>query len=101
MKILCAAAMLVLLTGPALAQMPQMNMLPDAESKTPDQIEQDKIREHDYKESLKKIPDAKVSSDPWGNVRSDTPKAAAPAKTAKSAKAKTEAKAKTGSNTPN
>ena len=30
---------------------------------------------------LKKIPDAKTSSDPWGTVRSaDTPKAAAPAK---------------------
>ena len=101
MKILCAAAMLLLLTAPAFAQMPNMNIIPDAESKTPDQIEQDKIREHDYKESLKKIPDAKVSNDPWGNVRSDTPKAAAPAKTAKSAKAKTEAKTKTGSNTPN
>jgi len=63
------------------------------EIKTPDQIEQDKIREHDYKESLKKIPDAKTSSDPWGTVRSDTPQAPA-----KSAKAPAKPKIKTGSN---
>ena len=33
-----------------------------------------------YKESLKKIPDAKVPSDPWGTVRSDTPKTPASGK---------------------
>jgi len=38
-----------------------------------------------YKDSLRKIPDAKASSDPWGTVRStDAPKAAAaPAKKSK------------------
>ena len=94
MKILSAAAMLVLLTGPAVAQMPNINLIPDTPTKTDEQKQQDKIRDQEYKESLKKIPDAKTSSDPWGGVRSDAPKAAGPAKTAKSAKAKT----RTGSN---
>jgi hypothetical protein len=31
------------------------------------------VRDKAYRESLKKIPDAKSSSDPWGNVRSDAP----------------------------
>ena len=77
MKIFRAAALTALLTGPAYAQsMPDINIIPDARSKTPEEIEQDKINEKAYKESLRKIPDAKVSSDPWGNVRSgDAPKA--------------------------
>jgi hypothetical protein len=70
MKIFRAAALIALLTGPAYAQsLPDINIIPDARSKTPDEIEQDKINEKAYKESLRKIPDAKVSSDPWGNVR--------------------------------
>jgi hypothetical protein len=55
--------------------------------------EADKVKEKAYKESLRKIPDAKASNDPWGGVRSDAPKAAPAAKTS-TAKAKT----KTGSN---
>jgi hypothetical protein len=43
--------------------------------------EQDAIKDKAYRESLKKIPDAKTSSDPWGGVRStEAPKTAAPAK---------------------
>ncbi|MGC2812004.1 MAG: hypothetical protein WA303_16720, partial [Bradyrhizobium sp.] len=35
----------------------------------------DEVRDKAYKESLRKIPDPKVSSDPWGAVRSpDTAK---------------------------
>ncbi len=102
MKILRAAALLDLLTGPAVAQqMPNINLIPDAPTKSDEEKAQDKIRDQEYKESLKKIPDAKGSSDPWGTVRSDTPKAAAPAKGApKSATAKAKT-TKTGSNTPN
>jgi hypothetical protein len=76
MKIFRAAALIALLTGPAYAQqMPDINIIPEARSKTPEEIEQDKVREKAYKESLRKIPDAKVNSDPWGSVRStDTPK---------------------------
>jgi len=98
------------LAAPARAQMggggdgPHINMLADGPSKTPDEIEADQAKEKAYKESLKKIPDAKVSNDPWGSVRSDAPKAA-PAKStaAKSTIAKSTAKAKTktGSNISN
>jgi len=80
MKILSVAAVLVVLTAPALAQMPQMNLVPELASKTPEEKEQDAARDKAYKESLKKIPDAKTASDPWGAVRSDAPKTAAPAK---------------------
>ena len=88
MKILSVAAALVLLTAPAFAQMPQMNFVSELPSKTPEEKEQDAAKDKAYKESLKKIPDAKTSSDPWGAVRSDAPKAAATAKP----------KTKTGSN---
>src|SRR5882757_8211275 len=82
MKILSVAAALVLLTAPAFAQQDiHINMMQDLPSKSPEEKEQDAIRDKAYKESLKKIPDAKTSSDPWGAVRSnDAPKAAAPAK---------------------
>jgi hypothetical protein len=112
MRVLGAAAMaaligMVALATSARAQMggggggggdgPHINLLADAPSKSPDEIEADQAKEKAYKDSLRKIPDAKVSNDPWGTVRSDAPKAAAPAKTTSAAKAKT----KTGSNTPN
>jgi hypothetical protein len=75
MKILRAAALIALLTGPAYAQTPHINMMPDVKSKTPEEIQQDKINEQAYKDSLRKIPDAKASSDPWGSVRgADAPK---------------------------
>jgi hypothetical protein len=103
MRFFGVAAMSALLMGmagwtaPASAQMsgdgPHINLLADSPSKSPDEIEADKAREKAYKESLRKIPEAKVSNDPWGNVRSDAPKAAPSAKTSA-----TKAKTKTGSN---
>jgi hypothetical protein len=78
-----AAAAISLSAGPAVAQMstPNVNLIPELQSKTPEEKEQDAIRDKAYRESLKKIPDAKASSDPWGTVRStDAPKTAAPAK---------------------
>jgi hypothetical protein len=85
MKVLRTTAAIALLIGPAYmqlarpayAQMPHVNMLPDVASKTPEEKEADQERDKAYKESLRKIPDAKVSTDPWGNVRSDPPKASA------------------------
>jgi hypothetical protein len=76
MKIVRAVALIALLAGPAYAQsMPDINIIPDARSKTPQEIEQDKINEKAYRESLRKIPDAKASNDPWGSVRgTDAPK---------------------------
>jgi len=83
MRILSAAAVIVLLTGPAYAQMatPNVNLIPELQSKSPEEKEADAVKEKAYKESLRKIPDAKASSDPWGTVRSaETPKTSAPAK---------------------
>jgi hypothetical protein len=77
MKFLSAIALLAVLTGPAAAQM--MNLMPEVKTRTPEEKEQDAITDKAYRESLRKIPDTKTASDPWGGVRSDTPKAA-PAK---------------------
>ena len=81
MRILSVATAMVLLMTPAFAQMPNINMMPETPTKSPEEKERDAVRDQAYKESLKKIPDAKASSDPWGTVRNnDAPKAAAPAK---------------------
>jgi hypothetical protein len=81
MRVFATAAVIALLTGPAYAQGPNINLIPELASKTPEEKEADAQREKAYKDSLRKIPDAKVSSDPWGNVRSaETPKPSAPAK---------------------
>jgi hypothetical protein len=85
MKIFRAAALVALLaglSGPAYAQMqtPNINLLPELASKTPEEKEADAIKEKAYRESLRKIPDAKTSNDPWGAVRSTEAPKAAPAK---------------------
>ena len=93
MRILSAMAVVALLSGTAHAQMstPNINLIPEVASKTPEEREQEAVRDKAYRESLKKIPDAKTSSDPWGTVRGpDAPKTAAPAKP----------KTQTGSNVP-
>ena len=77
------------------AQMPNINLLADGPSKSPEQIEKEQAQEKAYKESLKKIPDAKTSADPWGGVRSSD--ASKPATSSK-ATAATKQKPKTGSN---
>ena len=77
------------------AQMPNINLLADQPSKSPEQIEKEQAQEKAYKESLKKIPDAKTSADPWGGVRSsDASKPTTSSKTSAATKQKT----KTGSN---
>jgi hypothetical protein len=83
MRVFRLAAVIVFLTGPVYAQMstPNINLMPELQSKTPEEKEAEEARDKAYKESLRKIPDAKVSSDPWGSVRgTETPKASAPAK---------------------
>jgi hypothetical protein len=82
MKVFRIATVMALLTAPAYAQMtPNINLLPEFQTKSPEEKEQEAAQQKAYKESLRKIPDAKASSDPWGNVRSvDAPKASAPAK---------------------
>jgi hypothetical protein len=71
-----------LLSGPVYSQTPNINLIPEIASKTPEEKEADAIKEKAYRESLRKIPDAKTSNDPWGTVRStEAPKAAAKPKT--------------------
>jgi hypothetical protein len=109
MRVFGVAAVSALLIGmagwaaPAGAQSeaPHINLLSDQPSKTPDEVEADKAKDKAYRESLRKIPDSKVSNDPWGGVRSDAPKAAPAAKPSAakaSAKASAKAKSTTGSN---
>ena len=80
MRVFRIAAVFAVLAGPAYAQMPNINLLPADKTVTPEEKEAQEARDKAYKESLRKIPDAKTSADPWGNVRSDAPKTAAPAK---------------------
>jgi hypothetical protein len=83
MRVFRAAALVALLAGlsaPASAQTPNINLMPETASKTPEEKEADALREKAYRESLRKIPDAKTSTDPWGNVRAAEPAKAAPAK---------------------
>lgn len=89
MKVFRLAAVVALLAGPAYAQqMPNINLIPETKSQTPEEKEQEAAQQKAYRDSLRKIPDAKASNDPWGAVRStETPKTSAPAKP----------KAKTGS----
>ena len=83
MKIFRAAALVALLaglSGPAWAQSPNINLMPEVATRTPEQKEADAIKEKAYRESLRKIPDAKGSNDPWGTVRAAEPAKTAPAK---------------------
>ena len=70
MKVFRIAAAIALLTGPAYAQAPAVNLMMDGAGKSPAQAAAEEARDKAYKESLKKIPDAKAPSDPWGTVRS-------------------------------
>lgn len=79
MKLFCMAAVLALVAGPAFAQdSPHINLMADGPSKTEDEKAADAAREKAYKDTLKKIPDAKASNDPWGGMRADPPKQPAP-----------------------
>jgi hypothetical protein len=90
MRVFRMAALLALLAGPAYAQqMPNINLMQDAPGKTDDEKAVDAERERAYKETLKKMPDAKASNDPWGGMRSDPPKPAAPKASAATKKTKT------------
>lgn len=78
MKVLRASMLMAaLLSGPAFAQVPQINLLADGPGKTQEEIEKQQATEKAYKDTLRKIPDASVSNDPWGGVRNEgQPKAA-------------------------
>jgi hypothetical protein len=82
MRVFRLAVVMALLAGPAYAQQtPNINLIPELQSKTPEEKEQEAQQQKAYNDSLKKIPDAKGSTDPWGNVRAvDAPRTSAPAK---------------------
>jgi hypothetical protein len=106
MKVFRIAAALALLTGPAYAQAPAVNLMMEGAGKSPAQAAAEEARDKAYKESLKKIPDAKAPSDPWGTVRggdaaktsasnASTPKTSTPKSSgAKASNSKTAASAK-------
>jgi hypothetical protein len=66
-----AVAAIALLTGAASAQlpMPGLNLSGDAPPVSPEEQEKRKVTEDAYKSALKKIPEKKASTDPWGNIR--------------------------------
>jgi hypothetical protein len=88
MRVFRLAAAIILLASPAFAQVPPVNLLQDNKpSKSQEERDAEAARDKAYKESLKKIPDAKPA-DPWGNLRSsDAPKTSS--NSASSAKTKT------------
>ena len=99
MKVFRMAAALASLAGPVYLagaahaqQMPNINLLGDGPSKSEDEKAADAEREKAYKDTLKKIPDAKASNDPWGGMRSDPPKAAPPKAAASASKTSASAK---------
>ena len=97
MRVFRVAAMIALWTGPAFAQMPNLNLLQDnTPPKSEEQKEQEQATDKAYKESLKKIPDAKAN-DPWGGVRSTDAAKAPPAKTPPAKTTTAKSKTKTSS----
>ena len=72
MKILAAAAVFMLLAGPAQAQ--GMNLMAPDLPKDPVAEQKRLESERAYKAATQKIPDQKVVTDPWGNMRG-TPEA--------------------------
>ncbi len=90
MRVFAAAAVIALLAGPAFAQSQHVPKYGEEDKdKSPQQIETEKEAQRAYQRSLGNIPD-KGPTDPWGNVRSDSPPKAA-------AKAAPMKRAKTGS----
>ena len=91
MRVVGTAAMIVMLAGPVSAQSKAPKTLEELQNaKTPEQIKKEQAADKAYKESLKKIPDAKAPADPWGSARSmNAPNTAAKTPAAKRSPAKT------------
>lgn len=79
MRIFRAVAVVALLVGPAYAQ--SQGSVPrygDLAGKSPEEIRAEKEADKAYQKSLGNIPDKTTTTDPWGNVRSNSaPQAAA------------------------
>jgi hypothetical protein len=69
-KLIPAAAILALVTGPAAAQGVALSPFKHEERKlTPDELKAQQQREKDYKAAMDKIPEKKTTVDPWGDIR--------------------------------
>jgi hypothetical protein len=72
-KLIPAGAIVVLFAGPAVAQdsfgIPLNQKMPQ----TREEIERQNASDRAYDAAMKKIPDKKLSVDPWGNIRPSTP----------------------------
>jgi len=68
-KLIPAAAILALVTGPAAAQVALSPFKHEERKLTPDELKAQQQREKDYKAAMDKIPDKKTANDPWGDVR--------------------------------
>jgi hypothetical protein len=71
-SLLLAGVAVALLAGSSLAQLPAINLDPDARPKrvlTPEEQEKQKALDEKYKSTMQSIPDKKAPVDPWGSVR--------------------------------
>jgi hypothetical protein len=87
MRVICTAAMIALLAGPAYGQSQSKAPPgpPPPPPKSQQEIQADKAAERAYESSLRNIPD-QPAADPWGGARSlDAPKAKTVAKRTKNA----------------
>ena len=67
-----AAAILALVAGlaaPASAQVALSPFKRDEKKLTPDELKAKQDQERDYKAAMDKIPEKKVTVDPWGDIR--------------------------------
>jgi hypothetical protein len=78
-RFVCASVAVVLIVGAAAAQSnnggaPQSNLsvpiVPQAGPPTREQLERQKALDSAYEATMRKVPDKKSSSDPWGDLRS-------------------------------
>jgi len=68
MKVLGAAAMIMLLAGPVYAQGAVQRYGEKDKEKTPNELDQERAAQRAYERSLGSVPD-KGPVDPWGNAR--------------------------------
>jgi hypothetical protein len=70
-KLIAAMAILAVVTGPAAAQVALSPFKAQEKKLTPEEIEQQRQRDKDYKAAMDKIPEKKKANDPWGDIRPD------------------------------
>ncbi len=81
-----------------MAQMPNINMMPELKSQSPEEKERDAQADKAYRESLRKIPN-QAANDPWGDVRgAGASKPAAPKPAPKATQAKRQTKTEGSAN---